>query len=159
MQTEMGLWKKGSATMLVAFEGEGVRITPTIGSEFRVHVSDWIVRMARLQDEGWAKEDSEFIEDEETTGVQMRSSDPKIKLPSDTVLRRDVDGQLYLMTRQEGGWESFAHPVESEAWVTERFNVRLGIWSQDKYGDFCPVTKVTHRMVSKPPRPGDRKIG
>lgn len=158
----IGLWRKGSATVIVALEDDVVRVTPTIGNEFRVHVADWLVRVARLQDEGWTKDGAE--PPEEDSGVHNSSpppspSDPpKIKIPNDTVLRRK-EGKVYLMTRQEGGWESFACPVVSEAWVAEKFNVRLGKWSRDQYGDFCPVTRVAHRMISKPPRPGDRKTG
>lgn len=76
----------------------------------------------------------------------------KILIPKDTVLRRK-DEKLYLMTHQEGGWDNFSFPVESEEMVAEKFNVRLGQWSEDEYGEFCPVTKVSHRVILKPPRP------
>jgi hypothetical protein len=158
----IGLWRKGSATVTVVLESDAVRVTPTIGNEFRVNVGDWLVRVGRLQDEGWVKEGSE--PPEEASGVHTSSpppspsEPPKIILPGDTVLRRK-DGKVYLMTRQEGGWNSFAFPVASEAWVAEKFNVRLGKWSRDEYGEFCPVIRVVHRMISKPPRPGDRKTG
>lgn len=77
----------------------------------------------------------------------------KIILPKDSVLRRK-DGKLYLMAHQEGGWNNFSFPAGSEGEVAERFNVRLGPWSSDEHGEFCPVTKVPHRVVLKPPRPG-----
>jgi hypothetical protein len=65
----------------------------------------------------------------------------KQDLYGDTVLRRDGD-QLYLMNRQEGGWREWAVPVESEAYVLSKWNVRLGEWSRDEHGEFCPVTRI-----------------
>jgi hypothetical protein len=151
------IWRKGSATITVVLEGGMVRISSLIGGEFRVSQADWLVRRARLRDEGWIK-GSETSEDEEPSGVHNSSVSPKIAIPRDTVLRRK-DGKLYLMTRQEGGWESYAHLVKNEAWVLDRFNVRIGEWAEDEHGEFRPVIKVTHRMVSKPPRPGTKNTG
>lgn len=65
----------------------------------------------------------------------------KRNLLGDTVLRRD-GGKLFLMNRQEGGFRAWALPIESEAALLERYNVRLGEWSQDEHGAFCPVTRI-----------------
>jgi len=43
----IGLWRKGSATVNVVLEGDVVRVTPTIGNEFKVNVADWLIRVAR----------------------------------------------------------------------------------------------------------------
>jgi hypothetical protein len=65
----------------------------------------------------------------------------KIALFADTVLRKDGD-QLYLMSRQEGGFRSWAIPVESEEWLMDHYQVRVGEWSRDEHGLFCPVTRI-----------------
>jgi hypothetical protein len=154
-----GVWKKGNGTLTATLSGISILIKPTIGKEFKVSTEDWLTRLVRLQDEGWVNEDQE-----DTSGVHTSSpppspsEPPKIPLHSDTVLRRK-GGAIYLMTRKERGWDAYAHRVPSEAWVAIKFNVRLGTWSKDEHGEFCPVTRVSHRMVSKPPRPGDRKTG
>lgn len=154
----IGLWRKGSSTVTVTLDGEWVLIAPLGSAEFKVSMENWLLRVARLLDEGWVR-DGGYSPEEEVSKVRNSTVAPtKIMLPGDTVLRRK-DGKVYLMTRQEGGWSSFAFPVVSEAWVAEKFNVRLGKWSADEHGEFCPVTRVPHRMISKPPRPGDRKTG
>ena len=56
----------------------------------------------------------------------------------DAVLRRDIDGQLYLMICQEGGWRQKAILVGDETELS-KYNARLGTWSRDEHGDFCPV--------------------
>jgi hypothetical protein len=64
----------------------------------------------------------------------------KIDLYGDTVLRKDGDGgELYLMNRQEGGWRQHARPVGTEEAFLDQYHVRLGEWSRDEYGEFCPV--------------------
>jgi hypothetical protein len=65
----------------------------------------------------------------------------KISLFGDTVLRKDGD-QLYLMNRQEGGWRQQAIPVGSETEFLANYQVRLGEWSRDEHGEFCPVTCI-----------------
>lgn len=65
----------------------------------------------------------------------------KISLFGDTVLRKDGD-QLYLMNRQEGGWRQQAIPVGSETEFLAKYNARLGEWSRDEHGEFCPVTCI-----------------
>lgn len=66
----------------------------------------------------------------------------KHTLLADTVLRRDGAGDLYLMNRQDHGWSSYAYSVKSEAWFLEHYNARLGEWSRDEHGEFCPVTRL-----------------
>lgn len=65
----------------------------------------------------------------------------KKTLYADTVLRRD-GGQLYLMNRQEGGFRAWAQPIDDEQWLLDRYHVRVGEWSRDAHGEFCPVTRV-----------------
>lgn len=65
----------------------------------------------------------------------------KKTLYADTVLRKGRN-QLYLMNGQ-GGWrQDWAIPVESEQWLVDHYHVRVGEWSQDEHGDFCPVIRV-----------------
>lgn len=68
-------------------------------------------------------------------------STTKMNIFTDTVLRRE-GGKLYLMNRQEDGFESWSRPVESEAWVLAHYNVQIGEWGSDSYGECCPVTRV-----------------
>lgn len=63
----------------------------------------------------------------------------KQNLLSNTIIRRDGNGDLYLMNRLEGGWRSMAIQVSSEADLLDRFNVRLGEWTRDECSDYCPV--------------------
>ena len=158
------LWRKGSATLSATLFGKVVLVTPSIGKEFRVSLEDWLIRAARLQSEGWVK-DGGGVPSIRPPPVRASSilprppsEPPKIVLHNDTVLRRR-GGSIYLMTRQEGGWDAYAHRVPSETWVAVKFNVRLGTWARDEHGEYCPVTKMPTRMVSKPPRPGGQKSG
>jgi hypothetical protein len=66
----------------------------------------------------------------------------KTNLYTDTVLRRDQAGMLWLMNHQEGGWRSTALPIKSEEAVLAEYNVRLGEWAKDKWSEYCPVTRV-----------------
>jgi hypothetical protein len=61
---------------------------------------------------------------------------------ADTVLRREHDGSLYLMDRQEGGWEVGSILIESEQWLLDWYQVRLGTWTRDDHGECCPVICV-----------------
>jgi hypothetical protein len=65
----------------------------------------------------------------------------KVNLRADTVLRRNPEdgGKPYLMNRQEGGWCQIAIPIGSEEELLAGYHVRLGEWSRDEYGEFCPV--------------------
>jgi hypothetical protein len=158
----LGVWTKGDLALTIAVDSDGVRVNPTIGDAFWVQEANWPTLQGRLRDGGWSHSESFSEDDEVTSRVEVRHSMevtrelPRIQIPKDTVLRRR-GGSIYLMTRQEGGWDSYAHRVVSEAWVLDRFNVRLGDWSTDQYGEFCPVTRVALRMVTRPPRP--RKTG
>lgn len=157
-----GVWRKGSAVVTVELDGAWIRIKPSIGGSFKIGIDDWVLREARLRDEGWVLDGSEFPEEESTrirTSGVVSKGVAKIQVPMDTVLRRK-DGKVYLMTRQEGGWDRYAYEVQSEAWVAEKFDVILGAWAQDEHGEYCPVIKSRPcRLVLKPPRPGDRKTG
>jgi hypothetical protein len=62
----------------------------------------------------------------------------KLSLYADTVLRKN-GVQLLLMNRQKGGFRSWSISIESEKWLMDNYNVRLGEWSRDKYGEYCPV--------------------
>ncbi|MCK9567487.1 hypothetical protein M0R72_00895 [Candidatus Pacearchaeota archaeon] len=68
-------------------------------------------------------------------------SNHKLTIFVDTVLRKNSAGELFLMNRQEAGWSSSAIPVPNEEYVLERFNVTLGKWTSDKYGECCQVHK------------------
>lgn len=193
----LGVWRKGSSAVTVELVTDRVRITPVVGNPFFIPLDDWSARKARIEEEGWIREEelvdeSDFMDTEvrmsvRTTlrvdkGYEVNIPGPpslptnlgelpwesgvevpeevvsKVLIPSGAVLRRK-DGELYLLPCQEGGWENFAFPVESEDEAAEKFNVRLGAWDTDEHGEFCPVTKSPIKVVLKPPRPGDRKTG
>ncbi len=161
----LGLWKKGSVTLVVCrINDQKIQFINSMGDDFSVGIQTAFKCFERLPNDGWVKVDLEdtpsIVDLEEKTVKLLQPSQvlepPKIRLVNDTVLRRK-DGQLFLMTRQENGWEAVSFPVASEAYVLEKFNVRLGSWAQDEYGDYCPVTCVSHKVVTKPPRPDLRK--
>jgi len=68
----------------------------------------------------------------------------KINIFADTVLRKNLEGVLFLMNHQETGWGSSAVPMRSVEHLLEGYNVRLGDWTTDKYSAYCPVYKVRH---------------
>jgi hypothetical protein len=70
-----------------------------------------------------------------------KTRDHKTSLFADTVLRNDGAGNLFLMNHPETGWRSFAIPIPSENYLLEHYNVTLGKWTADKYGEYCPVHK------------------
>jgi len=59
----------------------------------------------------------------------------------DTVLRRDANGQLFLMNRPEKGWSSYGIPYPSEQAVLDEWDVTIGPWTSDKHSAFAPVKK------------------
>ena len=66
----------------------------------------------------------------------------KKNLLGDTVLRRDHEGKLHLMNRKEGGFRSWAMPIDSEESLLALYNVRLGAWDRDEHGEYCPVSRI-----------------
>lgn len=67
---------------------------------------------------------------------------PRINLFADTVLRKGPEGILYLMNHPEKGWSSHAEPIKSVQHLLDKYNVRLGEWTSDKFGEYCPVIRV-----------------
>lgn len=68
----------------------------------------------------------------------------KINIFADTVLRRNLSNELFLMNHQETGWSSSAVPMRSVEHLLERYNVRIGDWTTDKFSEYCPVYRVRH---------------
>lgn len=66
----------------------------------------------------------------------------KKDLFADTVLRRDGDGNIFLMNHPKKGWRSLSIPIPSESYLLDRFNVKLGQWTSDKFGECCPVIRI-----------------
>jgi hypothetical protein len=60
----------------------------------------------------------------------------------DTVLRKDAEGNLYLMNYPEKGWRSSAFRIPNEDALLATYNVRLGEWTQDKFSEYCPVIRI-----------------
>jgi hypothetical protein len=73
----------------------------------------------------------------------MESFTGKIKIFKDTVLRRDTSGKLYIMNHPEKGWSSSSYEIASEESLVEVYDVKLGEWSKDKFGEYCPVLKCS----------------
>jgi hypothetical protein len=117
-----------------------------------------VIRMARslIRDAAfdWARD--ELAADPETVCEQLsgiigedydfekgeiKSKPHKSSIFTDTVLRKDGAGNLFLMNRQEAGWSSSAIPMPSEEYLLGHYNVTLGKWTADKHGEYCPVHK------------------
>jgi len=63
-----------------------------------------------------------------------------INLFADTVLRVRGD-KFYLMNHPEKGWSSSCIEFSSPSEVTKKYNVRLGLWMEDKFGKCCMVIR------------------
>jgi hypothetical protein len=68
----------------------------------------------------------------------------KLILFKDTVLRKDHEGNLFLMNRRDTGWNSSSIAIKSIDYLLARFDVKvcLGEWLADKFGEYCSVTKI-----------------
>jgi hypothetical protein len=68
----------------------------------------------------------------------------KLVLFKDTVLRKDYEGNLFLMNRRDTGWNSSSIPIKNINYLLARFSVKLyvGEWQTDKFGEYCSVTKI-----------------
>lgn len=79
--------------------------------------------------------------DHDTCCVAARRLGKSVTLFSDTILRKDGAGQLWLMNKPDKGWSSFAIPVGSEAHVSVFYNATVGPWQSDADGPFASVTR------------------
>jgi hypothetical protein len=63
----------------------------------------------------------------------------KMILFGNTVLRKDNNGNLFLMNRMDTGWSSSSISIDSIEQLLDNFQVTLGEWSKDKFGEYCKV--------------------
>lgn len=78
----------------------------------------------------------------------MASTSRKLDLLGDCILRRDHEGHLFLMNRQERGWNSSSIRVDSEEDLLDRFNVTLGEWTKDEHSPYAPILCVKTAVQS-----------
>lgn len=68
----------------------------------------------------------------------------KLILFQNMVLRKDHEGNLFLMNYRDTGWSSSRTPIKSIDYLLARFDVKvcLGEWLTDRFGEYCSVTKI-----------------
>lgn len=89
-------------------------------------------------------------QDADTAKVAAERLGRRVRLFADTVVRRrDGDCQVYLMNRQRKGWGEYAIPHRDVGEIEVFYQVSVGDWSQDEYGDFAPVRLVPSEQASE----------
>jgi hypothetical protein len=83
---------------------------------------------------------SEMIGEEYSFDIgKVIPSKKKMILFGNTVLRKDNNGNLFLMNRMETGWSSSSISIDSIEQLLNNFQVTLGEWNKDKFGEYCKV--------------------
>lgn len=74
----------------------------------------------------------------------------KQNLPRDSVLRRDYGSNLWLVPSLKSGW-NYRIQVKDEETLLSIYNVELGKWSKDEYGEYCPIHPLYREEIETIP--------
>ena len=83
-------------------------------------------------------EEYDFESGEEHQAYDVR----KLDLYANTVLRKNTNGELFLVNYKNKGWASSAIPFRSEKHLLDNYNVVLGNWMMDEFSEYRTVTKI-----------------
>jgi hypothetical protein len=71
----------------------------------------------------------------------------KQSLSNDAILRKDDEGNLWLMPDLRSNWIYKTFPVASIEVLLSDFNVRIGKWRRDEYSEYCLVTCLSREEM------------
>jgi hypothetical protein len=79
-------------------------------------------------------------ETRETAAREKEATGPAMKLFGPTVIRFTEGGKVWMMSREDGGWNRFGYCYPSLPALLDAWDVEVGLYGRDEHSHFLRVT-------------------